>query len=377
MKILHLSDDKLPDWRIEKSGITALNHGHEVVFAGKNSVEYQTNTFSKKYVIDWTERSRRGFPFYWHSVRKQVDKVVREARPDIVHAHNVFSAKIISELGWPHIYDNHEYWSEFSKILALGQHNLSKSDLYRSPRNLGRNMIRYFLNQQAVRLWTKWEKEIITDCPTITISDKIAEQLRIVGNSKSVFVVPNFPMKEEVKNFDPPVMHPNLSSVYAGIESQNRQIHRNIDGLTDLFNHRDLGSLIFIGGHGEPLYKRISYAGLLPRIAMFNEMRKHSIGLIPWKKHWSHTYTNPNKAYEYAHSGLFVLCTSSFETVAETLQDNCAVFDNYQDLASQLLYFKDNLEELYRKRVKIFEYSHTNLIWDNYEKNILAAYQQC
>ena len=67
MKILHLSDDKLPtDWRIEKSGITALNHGHEVVFAGKNSVEYQTNTFSKKYVIDWTEKSRRGFPFYWH-----------------------------------------------------------------------------------------------------------------------------------------------------------------------------------------------------------------------------------------------------------------------------------------------------------------------
>ena len=124
--------------------LQTLNHGHEVVFAGKNSVEYQTNTFSKKYVIDWTERSRRGFPFYWHSVRKQVDKVVREARPDIVHAHNVFSAKIISELGWPHIYDNHEYWSEFSKIAALGQHNLSKSDLYRSPRNLGRNIDQIF-----------------------------------------------------------------------------------------------------------------------------------------------------------------------------------------------------------------------------------------
>ncbi len=94
LKILHLSDDRLPDWRIEKSAITALKVGHDVVFAGRNSKTYHTNTFSGKYEIEWTERSRRGFPFYWHSVKKQVGKVIREVRPDIVHAHNIFSAKI-------------------------------------------------------------------------------------------------------------------------------------------------------------------------------------------------------------------------------------------------------------------------------------------
>jgi hypothetical protein len=73
---------------------------------------------------------------------------------------------------------------------------------------------------------------------------------------------------------------------------------------------------------------------------MFDEMLKHSIGLIPFKKHWSHVFISPNKAYDYAHAGLFVMCTSSIMPVRQTLQDNCAVFEDYDDLASQLEYLR-------------------------------------
>jgi hypothetical protein len=84
---------------------------------------------------------------------------------------------------------------------------------------------------------------------------------------------------------------------------------------------------------------------------MFDEMSNHSIGLIPFKKHWSHIFTNPNKAYEYAHAGLFVMCTSSIKPISETLEQNCATFEDYNDLATQLEYFKDNLDELYNRRL--------------------------
>ena len=372
-----MSDDRLPDWRIEKSAITALNVGHDVVFAGRNSKTYHTNTFSKKYEIDWTERSRRGFPFYWHSVKKQVERMIREVRPDIVHAHNIFSAKMISELGLPFIYDDHEFWSEFSKILAQGDDEVTKPVADSLPKNMIRRAARNFLKRHAIRLWTKWEKELIPSCPTITVSDKIAEELRVIGNSDRVFVVPNFPMKHEVKDFERPRIHTKLSSVYAGIEAQKKQINRDIDGLTDLFMRRDIGHLTLIGSQGKSLSDNVSYAGLLSRQAMFREMFAHSIGLIPWKKHISHTFVSPNKAYEYAHSGLFVMCTSSFRTVLQTLGDNCAAFEDYHDLASQLECFRDNLEDLYKKRLKIFEYARNNLIWEKYEKNILTAYQLC
>jgi hypothetical protein len=110
---------------------------------------------------------------------------------------------------------------------------------------------------------------------------------------------------------------------------------------------------------------------------MYNEMFKHSIGLIPFKRHWSHPYVSLNKAYEYAHAGLFVICTSTYETMVGDLKDGCATFDDYDKLASILAYYKINLEELYSKRVRIFEFAKHELIWENYEKNIFRAYQAC
>ncbi|MRN41835.1 MAG: hypothetical protein FIO02_12480, partial [Nitrosopumilales archaeon] len=110
LRILHLSHESLPDWRIEKAAISALNNSHEVAFAGKYTKNYNNETFSKIYSLVWTAKARFGIPFYWRSVKKQLEKIIREARPDIVHAHNIFSAKMISEFGLPFIYDDHEYW---------------------------------------------------------------------------------------------------------------------------------------------------------------------------------------------------------------------------------------------------------------------------
>jgi hypothetical protein len=110
---------------------------------------------------------------------------------------------------------------------------------------------------------------------------------------------------------------------------------------------------------------------------MYGEMSKHSIGLIPWKKHWSHVFTSPNKPYEYAHAGLFVMCTSCLKPILENLKENCVTFEDYNDLVSQLEYFKENLDDLYNKRLKIFEFARNNLIWENYEKSIFRAYQLC
>lgn len=88
-------------------------------------------------------------------------------------------------------------------------------------------------------------------------------------------------------------------------------------------------------------------------------------------------FVSPNKAYEYAHGGLFVMCTSSIKPVRETLKDRCATFEDYNDLSSQLEYFKENLDVLYNKRLRTFVFAHNNLIWEKYEKNIFHAYQLC
>ena len=386
MKILHLSHESLPDWRIEKSAITASNLGHEVFFAGRVSNAYPGDSFSKSYEINWTAKARLGIPFYWHSVRKQFDKVLKETKPDVIHAHNIFSAKMVSEFGVPFVYDDHEYWSKLSILLnemldrKVGMKDKPRTpDSHKSTLDYLTKIRRVLINTYAVRLWTRWEREIVSSNPTITVSEQIAAELRTNYDAKSVFVVPNFPMHSEVKDFEKPRFHDNLSSVYAGGDGHNidNYPNRDIDNLDNTFLQNDIGNLIIIGWNNNSSSDKIRYMGFLPRQAMFQEMFSHSIGLIPWKQHWSHVFVSPNKAYEYAHAGLLVACTYSFSVIKEILKEHCIVFDDYVEMASKLSYFKENLDEVYNKRLKIFDYARKNLIWENNESNIIEAYKRC
>src|ERR671924_931971 len=382
MRILHVSHESLPDWRIEKSAISAANSNNKVFFAGRVLNPYSGDAFSKIYKISWTAKARLGLPFYWHSVKKQLEKVLNETKPDVVHAHNIFSAKMISEFRIPFVYDDHEFWPVYVKRQSEASKQSQKNVQTFSrawPRAVARRVLRELLASKAIRLWTNWEKEIVSSHPTITVSEQIAAEMRISYHAKNVFVVPNFPMYSEVKDFEKPRFHNSLSSVYAGGDGRNidKYPNRNIDDLDNTFLQKDIGNLTIIGWNGKSSSNKIRYTGFLPRQDMFCEMFNHSIGLIPWEQHWSHNFVSPNKAYEYAHAGLVVACTSSFRVIKEILKEHCVTFEDYADMASKLMYFKENLDELYNKRLQIFGYARDKLIWEKNEKNIMEAYKKC
>jgi glycosyltransferase involved in cell wall biosynthesis len=388
LRILHLSDYDLPDWRIEKSAISAINRSYQVFFAGLPSLT-SNSVFSKVYEINWTPRARRAFPYYWYCVKKQLKRIIHEVRPDVVHAHNIFSAKMVSEFDIPFVYDDHEYWPSYvrrqieSYNLSLARSNKNNDDLRRIIHKI---MLR-LLNYRFLRLGLKWETQLVSSTPTLTVSESIATELRRLGDTTKVFITPNFPMKNEIKDIQTPKFHKELTSVYAGIEPKNNNkiAHRNMEGFVDIFNrYNDVVSLTMIGIE-EPSYNtsssskakfsRVTYRGYLPRHIMYQEMENNSVGLIPFRKHWSHKYISPNKAYEYAHAGLVVLCTSSLIPIKNILKDYCLTFEDYDDMISQLRYCKDNIEKIYEKRIRVYQFAKENLIWENYEQNIFDAYK--
>ena len=386
MRVLHVSHESLPDWRIEKSAMTAANMNNEVFFVGRVSNSYTRKTFSKIYKISWGAKARLGLPFYWHSVKKQLERVLKETRPDVVHAHNIFSAKMVSEFEIPFVYDDHEFWSRLSMLLremVLMRGTIeNESHKSASLKNMGIQLMRIrriVINNYAIKLWTNWEKEIVSSHPTITVSEQIAEQLRTIYHAKEVFVVPNFPMYSEVKDFEKPHFIDNLSSVYAGVEARGdiTPAHRKIDGFISTFLEKDIGNLVIIGWNDKSTSYKVKYSGFLSRQDMFREMFNHSIGLIPWKRHWTHDFLSPNKAYEYAHAGLAVACTSSLNVIKQILKEHCITFDDYEGMATKLMYFKENLDELYKRRLQIFNYARENLIWEKNEKFISEAYRSC
>ncbi|MDW0214087.1 MAG: hypothetical protein QOA16_07830 [Nitrososphaeraceae archaeon] len=377
MRILHLSDDGLPDWRVEKSALTAKKAGHEVFFGGRLNNDAKSTIFSEIHRINWTAGAMVGIPYYYHRIKKQIEKLVKQLGPDIIHSHNIGSAKISHDLGLPAVFDDHEYFRMLSRVNAENIHLQNTTNLKSGFDRVKQNMKLSFISRQSISNWTNWEKELVLSVPTITVSEQIANELREAGDGKTkeIIVVPNFPLETEI-SFKEPQAHGHLSSVYAGGDSKHKQVtNRDISGLTSLFADNDIGNLTIIGWEYAESSEKYKATGFLPRDKMFSEMIRNSIGLIPWKKHWSHPFLNPNKAYEYAHAGLFVMLTSDLRSVANTLEDNCLTFEDYDDLASKLEYFRSNTDELYERRLKIFNYARKNLFWEKHEQKIMDAYK--
>jgi glycosyltransferase involved in cell wall biosynthesis len=376
-KVLHLSDGPLPDWRIEKAAISSKNRGYEVYFAGKRVSSDHQSIFDKHFEIQWTSRSRNKFPFYWHNLKKQMKKIIDEVKPDIIHAHNVFSAKMAKEIDtYPIVYDNHEYWSKF---LVYQYENNSEIDYYdKNMMDKIKRNVTTFSNQikkTKRKVWIEWELEIVTDIPSLVPSPSIKEELSSI--SKKIFVLPNFPLKSEIERIVPPKNHDHFSSVYAGTSPYKgyQTPIKNIDGFLDLFEIGKLGKINVIGWNASDS-EFIKYHGFMDRTAMINEMSKNSIGFIPWKKHPFHPYCSPNKAYEYAHAGLIVFSTNSLQPIFDALQNNVVGFDEYPEMVKKVQDLFSNSEEVFLKRIKTYEFARSNLLWENYENNIFDAYKQ-
>ena len=382
MKVLHISHLGLPDWRVEKSAITGLNNGYRVFFAGLYAPEFTNNSkiFEKIYKLDWpdTNYPKKHLIMYillgktsiWNLVKKQIKNILEELRPDIVHAHNLPCAKLVSELDVPMIYNDHEYWSIYIK-------RSYKSKMLNNVKKLSKR--KTFLYNRIINIWSKWESDIVSEYPTIATSKTTIKEME-KKYRKKIFLLPNFPNKTETHMSQPLIFHNDLNSVYAGIEPLKEAsafaAHRNITDLDRVFNENDVGKLVLIGRTNFQSTEKVISKGILSRDKMYDEMAKCSIGLLPMKKIWSHKYINPNKTFEYAHAGLYVICTSSFSDVVETLDNNCTTIEDYNDLINHLKYFQDNKDELYNKRIKIFNFAKENLIWEKYEGNIIEAYKR-
>ncbi|HEU5120054.1 MAG TPA: glycosyltransferase, partial [Candidatus Nitrosocosmicus sp.] len=272
--------------------------------------------------------------------------------------------------------DNHEYWSKYLVYQYESSTDLEYYDNDMMDR-IKRNIITFGnqIKKNKRKMWIEWELEIATRYPSLVPSLSIKLELSRISNK--IFVLPNFPLKSEIEKINPPKKYDHFSSVYAGtspFKGYQTPI-KNIDGFLDLFRTGKLGKLNVIGWNASDS-EFIKYHGFMDRTNMINEMSKNSVGFIPWKKHPFHPFCSPNKAYEYAHTGLIVLSTNSLQPIFDTLQDNVVGFDNYADMVEKVQNLLSNSEEVFTKRTKTYQFARNNLVWENYENNIFEAYKQ-
>jgi glycosyltransferase involved in cell wall biosynthesis len=284
--------------------------------------------------------------------------VITECKPDLIHAHNVIAGKLASEFDIPFVYDDHEYWSV-------------------SMRAMKRTKTHHILSLRYKRwLVDRWEKQALDEASAvITTADTVTEEFR--RRNSNVYSVPNFPSLTEIKAIKTDTPETNqLSSVYVG--SDCTQSHpspeRNATGLVDLFIRNDVGNLTIIGDNRLQTQPHLDSVGFLPHQEMMNELARHHIGLLPWKKHWLHKYKHPNKPYQYAHAGLLTFAASDMVNVVASLKEYVRTFEDYDDLLKLLTEYKDHVDEVNKLKPKVKKYALDNLIWEKNEAKILEAY---
>lgn len=376
LKILHVNDGDLDDPRIINAAFTGKKNGFDEYFCGENQGKtLQSDIFTKMFWIKIPDRVRvskknrlldrfwRWYPYPQHFtiLQKQLKTVIDQVKPDIIHAHNIFVGFPLTFFDYPMILDDHEYYSLHT----------------RAQNELNKKLMNKFITKIKEKRWEDWENKIGEKCPIITVSQPIANSHE--KYCKNVYVVPNYPVKDEIilKNFKPAGKR-ELHTIYLGRDSwENFSAVRNINGLHELFNSKsDIGKLIRIGV-SEPNTSNIQCFGLKKMPEAYRIMQEEGhVGLLTWKKHWFHRYCNPNKAYEYAHCGLQVIITNDFEAVIDDFGKFCDKISDLNDLAHILQFYKENPDELNKKRLESLEYARKNFVWEKVENRILEAYKK-
>ena len=362
-----MSSDALPDPRVERAAWSARREGHKVYFAGEaiNSFHLGSDPFERTFPLGWDARSRLHWPSAFRRVQRRFSDVVHIVQPDIIHAHNVISAKLASESGTAMVYDDHEYWSMWMKAELENWPSEFLSHPYKAKRSLTK--------LYAASLWTRWESEIIPVTPTITVCESTARAHE--KNGGRAFVVPNMPTLAETKSIQPP--QPKgapLSTVMVGNEFSSPMRIRDSWGVLDVFANNSLGQLLVVGEPRSITCRNVRSTGFMDHLVMLRELTYHHIGLIPWKPHWFHEFCSPNKAYEYTHAGMIPVFPSTLLQLADSFKGFGYSFSNYDELQQILTALSEKLDTLQDSRVGVQEYARRNLHWELFEKRIFDAY---
>jgi len=360
MKVLCLSQNPLPDSRVEKSGLTASKAGHSVFFAGPGADPAYNNdgSFEKIFTLPFSRCANLGIPPDWNRLKKKFSELLGNVKPDIIHAHNLVAGKLALLSGRQYIYDDHEFWSLILKA--------------------ARRMKWYHGLTQPYKRWLarRREDQVLENASgVIVISEQMAEYHR--RKNPHVQVVPNYPLKAESLGLEVGSEKPGvLSSVYVGSDCSQPVLapYRDVSGLLDIFRKNPAGKLTVIGDGKLVGLSPVYSLGMLPHAEMMMELTKHHIGLLPWKKHWIHSYANPNKPYEYAHAGLLNLIISDAEPVINTLGNHARTFNNYEELRKILIDYSENMGQVSGLKNTIRNFALDNLVWEKNEKRILTLY---
>ena len=354
MKILIIGD-KFPDARVEKTILSAVKFGYDVgiaywgtfnpIFDELNSLPHWQFTMGAKEQMGITSKA---------SIQT-LSKIVNDFKPDLLHANDIFNARIAAELNIKMIYDDHEFWSDYLKYERSTASYLS---LQKYRRTFG-----LFFRKRNVK---KWENKVLKKSTIICTCEAMAEHHK--KYAKNVFIIPNVPSKREIlylSKLTTEERDKNLLAFIGDDISKGGGDMRKMKNILPIIEKSNRKIMVI----GDPDLKSNNYVnsiGYIPHMEIYKQLLKAGIGLIGYEEHPHHKYNSANKMYMYAHCGLYNIITHQID------HKDLKYFSTFKDYDELLGLLKSDINF---DPQEIIDHARQYLVWENYEENINKAYK--
>jgi hypothetical protein len=367
MKILHFSDVGLPDTRVERPAVFSKQIGWKVVFAGGRSPQKQIfDAFDTVHFRYWRSSEKTGFPGTLQKVRNWLTRLIRTEEPDLIHAHDLFAAKVARDVGHPFVYDDHEIWG--SRISYQGSQALKRN----------RTLLRRTATWFAIRNWRKWESEIFKTAPIITVSEEIANLYRQI--QPKVFAIPNLPLKREVELI-PPNEHINEAFRVAYVSRHSLPLAQRRDtiALTLWLQNRFNATLVFIGPKTIET-DEVENHGYVSHQEMLQILSTCDIALMGQKTRLP-VYSFQNRFPLFLHAGLKTIVPDSKIVEVKFCNDykvgwSWRSANNLKAiLHQQVTEYQNNINAWNQGKTRIREIAQKHLLWNYFENRLKEAYE--
>jgi len=365
LKIVFVSEDGLPDMRVEKMMNTLAPIADEIHFVGRFKRFSGFKLLKKPIVhsVEWDRKVNLFIEPYYTWVKNKVLRIIDDIKPDLVIAVNLVAGSMLYKTSYNVVMDYHEVWSLLLKYIEP-QKFLSK--------------ITYFIRKHK---YPALEEKLVSKYPTITFSKYTCKYFREKYGLTNSIVVKNFPSKHEFENIEfrelecGEKIFTYIGKMTLEYDGQSyKDIRPTIMVLDKLWSENKRFSVHVAGvKYSDKPY--IKPLGWLQHIELYSVIRETHAGIHSYKPSPIQYLVDPNKVYIYMHSGATPVVTDTHRDLLETIGRKAFIVESSNYMDSLYRTYREIIEmdcmELNKFRKQAFEYARNNLVWEKQDTDII------
>jgi len=382
LRIAFIYDYGLPNPWIERAMYTLIKKGYEVHYIGQYRGHTGIFNISKIVIhnIDrWDYKVNAKIQPYYYWVKRKVGKVLKNIRPDIIFAVNVYSGIIAHELGYPLILVDLEF-NSFKRVFGLG--TLKNYIKYRKMFMLIKDL--------------EYETILAEKYPVIVVTKIGYIYYKYHLGSNKVTILKAYPLKSEGQKAKSLLPSPKdkVTFIFIGKEISDqinrtldstykyvfnaRIIKPTIDALYKVFKKERNMRLLVVGDSNLKSKDFIESIGYLKyHVDIYEYIAKSHFGLCTYQPSLVHLRGSINRVYMFTLLGLPVFLTSTYIDVVDDIRDHAIIIDscNYEkDLYTKFLETIESFEydEYIKIRERLRKYAMNNLVLEVQEHLLLG-----